>query len=84
MPMTREELRQYVGEVMGGFGGLHWCEHTLPEGGYGPAIAFCGENEKGELWVENYEYASQVGWCPFCGYEAQVKPEGIGHDPGPG
>lgn len=64
---------------MPGFGGLHKCSGTLPEGAHGGAILYCEENEDGELWVDNIEYASQVGWCPYCGYEAQVKPE-IGPD----
>ena len=68
---------------MGGIGGKHWCEGELPSCGYGACVAYCEEDSDGELWVGNYEYASQVGWCPFCGYEAQVKPKGIEHDPGP-
>jgi len=41
--------------------------------GYGYAIYECEENERGELWVGNDEYGSQVNFCPFCGAAAKVK-----------
>ena len=43
------------------------------EDGYGPAILECMENEKGEFWVGNGEYANQVNFCPFDGIPAPVK-----------
>lgn len=55
---------------------LHKCEnYSAPSSGYGSAIDYCYERENGELWVTNEEYASQVNFCPYCGYKAkkQVK-----------
>jgi wobble nucleotide-excising tRNase len=40
---------------------------------YGGAIRRCQEDEDGTLWVDNGEYASQVNYCPFCGYQARVQ-----------
>jgi hypothetical protein len=37
---------------------------------HGPAITDCWEDDDGSLWVENGEYASQVNYCPYCGYKA--------------
>ncbi len=49
----------------------HSCDSLLPFGGYGSAIDNCCENETGELWVGNGEYASQVNFCPYCGFKAK-------------
>ena len=52
---------------------LHVCKGNLPWEAYGPAIEDCREVESGALWVGNGEYASQVNFCPYCGYEAKSK-----------
>ena len=49
----------------------HHCEKELPFAEYGQAIDECEGNDKGELWVSNGEYASQVNFCPFCGTKAK-------------
>ncbi len=51
----------------------HNCEGHSPHDGYGPAIDHCIKNKKGELWSGNGEYGSQVNYCPYCGYEAEIK-----------
>jgi galactose mutarotase-like enzyme len=40
---------------------------------YGAAVYSCRETEDGVLIVENEEYASQVNFCPVCGFPARVK-----------
>lgn len=51
---------------------LHECKAAkAPYKGHGPAIEICEESPEGELWVSNSEYATQVNFCPFCGYEAK-------------
>lgn len=54
-----------------------WVKDESNSSGYGLAVDYCQENEHGELWVGNGEYASRVNFCPFCGYKAplQVKEE---------
>lgn len=53
---------------------LHCCQESLaPYEGYGEAITSCVEREDGTLWVGNGEYATQVNFCPFCGFGAKVK-----------
>lgn len=52
---------------------LHRCEGDLPKDAYGSAVDFCIENEKGELWASNDEYASQVNFCPYCGFKARIQ-----------
>ena len=56
---------------------LHDCNGRLPSGCYGAAIDQCYglEEEPGKLFVSNGDYVSQVCFCPYCGEEAQVKPE---------
>lgn len=51
----------------------HRCEGKLPEGAHGAAVEACYEEGDGTLWVHNTEYASQVNFCPYCGYAAKVK-----------
>lgn len=51
----------------------HICEGTLPNGHYGQAIKRCEERSDETLWVDNDEYASQVNFCPYCGYKAPVQ-----------
>jgi hypothetical protein len=53
---------------------LHACEGELPFEGDGPCISRCDECEDGTLWVTGPGRSSQVGYCPFCGYTAQVVP----------
>lgn len=52
---------------------LHECELIAPHEGYGIAVDFCEERDDGTLWVTNGEYASQVNFCPVCGYKAKVR-----------
>jgi hypothetical protein len=51
---------------------LHKCK--LPKGAkygmWGGAVGECWGKEDGTLWVDNDEYASQVNYCPFCGFKA--------------
>lgn len=49
---------------------FHKCEYGLPSDAHGGAIDTCEENDDGEFWVSNGEYASQVDYCPFCGIKA--------------
>jgi hypothetical protein len=49
---------------------MHNCEASTPSEAYGAAISHCSENELGELWVTNDEYASRVNFCPYCGHKA--------------
>jgi len=50
----------------------HRCEGSLPEAAYGKAIStYCYEDTDGKLWITNEEYASQVNFCPYCGYKAK-------------
>lgn len=37
------------------------------------AISYCYEDTDGKLWITNEEYASQVNFCPYCGYTAKVE-----------
>lgn len=52
----------------------HICSDgvAFPSGGYGAAVDDVDEHEDGALWVSNREYATQVNFCPFCGYKAKV------------
>jgi len=53
--------------------GGHRCEGELPKAAYGATITYCYEDAEGKLWVTNEEYASQVNFCPYCGYKAKVE-----------
>lgn len=50
----------------------HRCDTGLPGDLYGSAIDRCVERDDGTLWVDNEEYASQVNFCPYCGYKARA------------
>lgn len=51
---------------------LHNCDlEYFPSDAYGVAVDHCFEGENGELWVGNGEYATQVNFCPKCGYKAK-------------
>lgn len=54
--------------------GVHSCEFSddNPEDGWGCAVSDVNERADGTLWVSNGEYASQVSYCPVCGYQAKV------------
>ncbi len=52
---------------------LHYCSKDTPHGSWGAAIDVCSENEKGEFWVANDEYGSQVNFCPYCGAPAPTQ-----------
>lgn len=58
----------------------HKCDGDTEHGAYGPAVDHCFEEENGELWISNEEYASRVNYCPYCGYESRNK-EGRKDDP---
>ena len=47
----------------------------MPKAAYGEAIRYCFEGEDGKLWITNEEYASQVNFCPYCGFEVKVRSE---------
>lgn len=52
----------------------HCCDLTkYPHAGYGEAVSYCEEHEDGTLWVDNSEYATQINFCPACGFPASVK-----------
>lgn len=52
----------------------HNCISTgAPRGGFGAAVDSCTERSDGTLWAGNDEYATQVNFCPFCGYSARVR-----------
>ncbi len=38
----------------------------------GPAVDESRQDADGKLWVDNGEYATQVNFCPRCGYAAPV------------
>ncbi len=52
----------------------HGCAGSSPNGGHGPAVDSCHEDDDGRYWVGNDEYVSQVAFCPYCGAEAPTKP----------
>lgn len=58
---------------------LHSCSGELPsEGADGAAVVECMGCEDGSLWVISSNGAmSQVGYCPYCGYEAALVPTTI-------
>ena len=50
----------------------HECYlYDFPSEKYGEAIKWCRGRDNGELWVDNGEYATQVNFCPKCGFEAE-------------
>lgn len=52
----------------------HKCDmSSYPFNGYGCAVEICEENELGEFWVMNSEYATQVNYCPACGEKATIQ-----------
>jgi hypothetical protein len=53
---------------------LHECSGDLPSEGENPGTISCDECEDGSLWVTTAEGSWQVGYCPYCGYEAQAIP----------
>lgn len=56
---------------------LHSCRLAkYPFQGYGSALDDCTENQEGELWVDNGEYATQVNFCPVCGHKAKKQVNG--------
>jgi len=50
---------------------LHFCKLKTPFDAYGDAISYCYEKLDGTLWISNIEYASQINYCPYCGYKAK-------------
>ncbi len=53
----------------------HRCtDPGWPDRGYGPALTESYEDDAGALWVTNHEYASQVAFCPYCGFRAAIAP----------
>lgn len=53
----------------------HNCTLFSPYREYGIAVDVCYENSDGTYWVSNYEYASQVNYCPVCGAKAPKQVE---------
>lgn len=45
----------------------HKCCVSTVHAVHGPAVSGCFEDEDGVFWVTNFEYASAVPFCPFCG-----------------
>lgn len=45
------------------------------KGGHGHAIIECWEDDQGQFWVTNDEYANTVNYCPYCGAKAPVQME---------
>jgi len=53
----------------------HLCEGKGIASGSGPAVEYCVEyceEVQGALWAGNSMYESQVNFCPFCGWMADV------------
>ena len=46
----------------------------------GPSVNKCVEDERGEFWIGNDEYASQVNFCPFCGARSLTPTPPCEHD----
>lgn len=44
--------------------------YLVPEEKWGTAISYTYEKEDGTMWVGNYEYESQVNYCPITGKAA--------------
>lgn len=56
---------------------LHDHTEYTQSAAHGSAVTSCYELDDGTLWISNDEYASQVNFCPFCGYQAKVRAECI-------
>jgi hypothetical protein len=54
-------------------GSIHVHHFNLPSGENGPCISKCRELHSGELFVYHETKATQVNFCPACGYEAKRK-----------
>jgi hypothetical protein len=50
---------------------MHECLGYPEHGMYGGAFHACIELDNKTLWVTNGEYASQVNYCPYCGFKAE-------------
>jgi hypothetical protein len=59
---------------------LHECKGYTNSRQWGGAVGRCAEDEDGTLWVDNDEYASQVSYCPYCGFKAKVSAEVVSED----
>lgn len=42
-------------------------QYVVPQNIWGKAISYTYEKEDGTMWVGNYEYESQVNFCPITG-----------------
>ena len=49
---------------------LCFAADGFESGPTGHAIDQCREEDDGEFWAGNGEYATQVRFCPFCGAES--------------
>ena len=47
---------------------------------WGAAAYHCYEDKEKHLWISNGEYANQVNYCPFCGYQAKLPSINIDRD----
>ena len=52
--------------------GGHACRGDTSESNCGAAIGSCAEYKDGTLWAGHSEYLSQVSFCPYCGFKAEV------------
>ena len=48
-----------------------------PDELYGPAIKYTRIDVHGRMWVGDYEYESQVNYCPMTGKKAPIQLEVI-------
>lgn len=55
-------------------GQLHGCDGDLPSEGENPGTISCDESDDGTLWITTAEGSWQVGYCPYCGYQAASIP----------
>jgi len=66
--MVKEFTSGLVPRMEGG----HLCERLAVFDRAGEVVNYCYEDEDGFLRVGNGEYESQVNFCPFCGWMADV------------
>ena len=45
--------------------------HECKDDPYMEDIAYCTEDENGNLYVTNYQYQGNVNYCPFCGFKSR-------------
>jgi len=60
----------------------HKCEADYNYRVYGRAIITCYEHSDGRFFVSNYEYASEVDYCPMCGEKSKTPAKRKGENDG--